>query len=208
MATPSSPRLDLPPDLPKRTSGLWEIRTEGTLSSGPIRHYEERSQICLNATADQALHGIDLEAKYITIAKEEGNCEAPVYTFDGESLDMTMQCTRKVTDGSTIATTVFTSRTTYLDTNHVITEHKRLDRSPAFMPEELIYRDTMTWIGECDPKAKFGDRIRIDSRMEGNEIQKSMRKDNIFDASRSRQKLMEDSLARHRQILEANSESH
>ena len=185
MATPSSPRLDLPPDLPKRTSGLWEIRTEGTLSSGPIRHYEERSQICLNATADQALYDIDLEAKYMTIAKEEGNCEAPVYTFDGESLDMTMQCTRKVTDGSTIATTVFTSRTTYLDTNHVITEHKRLDRSPA-----------------------FGDRIRIDSRMEGNEIQKSMRKDNIFDASRSRQKLMEDSLARHRQILEANSESH
>ena len=38
MATSSFVPVDLPPDLPKRAPGLWEIRTQGTLSSGQF-HY-------------------------------------------------------------------------------------------------------------------------------------------------------------------------
>ena len=39
--------------------------------------------------------------------------------------------------------------------------------------------------------------------MNGSEVQKSIRRDNIFDASRTHHKLMEDILAAHRRLNEA-----
>ena len=47
------------------------------------------------------------------------------------------------------------------------------------------------------------DHIRIDSRMNGSEVQKSMRKDNIFDVSRTHHKVMEAILAAHRRLNES-----
>lgn len=201
-AAGSFPYSNLPPGLPERHPGLWEIRTEGALS-GVVKTYEERSRICVNAPVDRALYRDDLDAKHMTVAMIGGNCAPPVYVFDGNRLSMTMQCTSRGVDGGPPAETAFESTTTYVSPDKVTVEHRRVDRNHIVFDGASTYHDTMTRIGDCEPGQKPGDRIRIDSRMNGSEVQKSMRKDNIFDASRTHHKLMEDLLAAHRRLDEA-----
>ena len=196
------PYSDLPPDLPERRPGLWEIRTKGMLS-GAVKTYEERSRICVDSAVDRALYRDDLDAKHMTVAMMDGKCDPPTYAFDGNTLSMTMQCTSRGVDGGPRAETAFESATTYAGPDSVTVEHRRVDRGHIVFDGESTYRDTMTRIGNCEPGQKPGDRIRIDSRMNGSEIQKSMRKDNIFDASRTHHKLMEDLQAAHRRLDEA-----
>lgn len=193
---------ELPPDLPERRPGLWEIHTKGMLS-GAVKTYEERSRICLNAAVDHALYQDDLDAKHMTVAMMDGNCDPPAYALHGNTLSMTMQCTSRGVDGGPRAETAFESTTIYAGPDKVTVEHRRVDRNHIVFDGPSAYRDTMTRIGDCEPGQKPGDRIRIDSRMNGSEVQKSMRKDNIFDASRTRHKLMEDLQAAHRRLDEA-----
>lgn len=197
------PYSDLPPDLPERRPGLWEIRTEGRLSSGAVKTYEERSRICVNAAVDRALYRDDLNAEHVTVAMMDGSCETPAYAFDGNRLSMTMQCTSRSVDGGLRAVTVFESTTTYAGPDKVTVEHRRVDRNHIVFDGESTYRDTMTRVGDCEPGQKPGDRIRIVSRMNGSEIQKFMRKDNLFDAARTHHKLIEDILAAQRRLDEA-----
>lgn len=105
------PYSDLPPDLPERRPGLWEIRTEGSLSSGAVKTYEERSRICVDAAVDRALYQDNLDAKHMTVAMMGGSCEAPAYALDGNALSMTMQCTSRGVDGGPRAETTFASTT-------------------------------------------------------------------------------------------------
>jgi len=193
------PYSDLPLNLPQRRPGLWEIHTQGTLS-GAVKAYEERSRICVNAAVDRALYHEDLDAKHMTVAMMDGNCAPPVYAFDGKALSMTMQCSSRGADGAPRAETAFESTTTYDGPDRVTVEHQRVDRNHIVFDGVSTYHDTMTRIGDCEPDQKPGDRIRIDSRMNGSEVQKSMRRDNIFDASRTHHKLMEDILAAHRRL--------
>lgn len=194
---------DLPTNLPERRPGLWEIRTEGRLGSGAVKTYEERSRICVNAAVDRALYRDDLDAKHMTVAIMDGSCEAPAYAFDGNKLSMIMQCTSRGVDGGPRAETAFESTTTYAGPDKVTVEHRRVDRNHIVFDGVSTYRDTMTRVGDCEPDQKPGDRIRIDSRMNGSEIQKSMRRDNLFDAARTHHKLMEDILAAQRRLDEA-----
>lgn len=196
MAGTPFPYSDLPANLPERRPGLWEIHTEGRLT-GAVKTYEERSRICMNAAVDRALYRDDLDAKHMTVAMMDGNCAAPVYALDGNHLTMTMHCTSRGVEGSPRAETAFESTTTYSGPERVIVEHRRTDRNHVVFDGVSTYHDTMTRIGDCEPAQKPGDRIRIDSRMNGSEIQKSMRTDNIFDASRTHRKVMEDILAAH-----------
>ncbi len=197
------PYSDLPPNLPERRPGLWEIRTEGTLSSGPVKRYEERSRLCVDAVVDHALYRKDLDAKHMTVAIMDGRCDAPAYAFDGHALSMTMQCTSGAVDGGPRAETSFASTTTYAGPDSVTVEHRRVDHGHIAFESETTYRDTMTRIGDCEAGQKPGDRVRIDSRMDGSEVQKSMRKDNILDCSHTHHKLMEDILAAHRRLNES-----
>lgn len=196
------PNTDLPPNLPERRPGLWEIHTQGALS-GAVKTYEERSRICVNAAVDRALYREDLDAKHMTVAMMDGNCAPPAYAFDGNRLSMTMQCTSRGADGGPRAETAFESTTTYASPDKVTVEHRRVDRNHIVFEGVSTYRDTMIRIGDCEPGQKPGDRIRIDSSMNGSEVQKAMRKDNIFDASRTQHKLMEDILAAQRRLNEA-----
>jgi len=197
-ATPF-PYSDLPANLPERRPGLWEIRTEGHLT-GAVKTYEERSRICVDAAVDRALYRDDLDAKHMTVAMMDGNCAAPIYAFGGNKLSMTMQCTSRGVEGDPRAETAFESITTYTSPEKVIVEHRRTDRNHVVFDGVSTYHDTMTRIGDCESGQEPGDRVRIDSRMNGSEIQKSMRRDNIFDASRTHHKLMEDILAAHRRL--------
>src|SRR5690606_12490926 len=135
---------------------------------------------------------------HMTVAMMDGNCAPPAYAFDDGTLSMTMQCTSMGVDGGPRAETAFESTTTYGGPDRVTVKHRRVDRNHIVFDGVSTYHDTMTRIGDCEPGQKPGDRIRIDSRMNGSEIQKSMRQDNIFDASRTHHKLMEDILAAHR----------
>jgi len=190
---------DLPADLPERRPGLWEIHTQGTLS-GVVKTYEERSRICVNAAVDRALYREDIDAKHMTVAMMDGECAPPIYAYDGNTLSMTMQCTSRGVDGGPRAKTAFESATTYDGPDRVTVEHRRVDQNHIVFDGVSTYHDTMTRIGDCEPDQKPGDRIRIDSRMNSSEVQKSMRRDNIFDASRTHHKLMEDILAAHRRL--------
>lgn len=74
------PYGDLPPDLPERRPGLWEIHSEGILS-GAVKTYEERSRICLDTAVDRALYRHDLDAKHMTVAMMDGKCDPPAYAL-------------------------------------------------------------------------------------------------------------------------------
>lgn len=199
MAATPFPQAELPTGLPGRRPGLWEIQTRGTLS-GAVKTYEERSRICVDAAVDRALYQEDIDAKHMTVAMMDGSCTAPVYALDGNRLSMTMHCTSRGMEGGPKAQTSFESTTTYSSPDRLSVEHRRIDHNHIIFNGLSTYRDTMTRIGNCEPGQKAGDRTRIDSRMNGREIQKSMRKDNIFDASRTHHKLMEDILAAHRRL--------
>ena len=116
---------------------------------------------------------------------------------------MTMQCTSRGADDGSRTETAFESTTTYDGADRVTVEHRRVDRNHIVFDGVSTYHETMTRIGDCEPNQKPGDRIRIDSRMNGSEVQKSMRRDNIFDAARTHHKLMEDILAAHSRLNEA-----
>src|SRR5690606_16540974 len=115
------PVSDLPPNLPERRPGLWEIHTEARLS-GAVKSYEERSRICVNAAVDRALYRADLAAKHMTVAMMDGNCAAPVYALDRNKLSMTMQCTSRGADVGPRAETLFESTTTYDGSDRVTVE--------------------------------------------------------------------------------------
>jgi hypothetical protein len=197
------PYSKLPSDLPERRPGLWEIRTDGALSSGPVETYEERSRVCLDAAVDRVLYRSDLDAKHMSVAMMDGSCEAPVYAFDGKALSMTMQCTSRGVEGGPRAETSFTSTTTYASPDKVTVEHRRVDHDHLIFDGESINHEIMRRIGDCEPDQKAGYRIRINARINGSESQKSMLEDNILEASRVHRKVMGDILEAHRRINES-----
>lgn len=116
---------------------------------------------------------------------------------------MKMQCTSRGVDGGHRAETAFESTTSYAGPDRATVQHRRIDRNHVVFQGESSYRDTITRLGDCEPGQKPGDRIRLESRMRDSEVQKSMRKDNVLDASRTHRKLMEDLQAAHRRLDEA-----
>lgn len=195
-ATPV-PAPDLPPDLPERRAGLWEIRTLGHLP-GAIKTYEERTRICVDAAVDRALYRADLEAKAVTVADRGGACDAPVHALDGHRLSMTMHCSSAGAEGRAGGQTIFESTTTFAGPDLVTVVHRRVDPGNTVFAAESVYHDTMTRIGACAPGQRPGDRIRLESLLDGSESQNSRRIDNLFDASRTPHKMMEDLLAAYR----------
>jgi len=193
---------DLPKNLPERRPGLWEVHTLGELS-GEVKTYEERSRICVNVAVDRELYREELDNKRMTVVMMDGDCNAPSYTFDGHKLSATMQCESRGVEGGPRAVTRFQATTTYVSPDKVISEHKRVDHNHIVFDGESTYRETMTRIGDCEAGQKPGDRVRIESRMNGQEIQKSMNTDNIFDAAKTGHKLIEDLQAAHQRINDA-----
>jgi len=173
--------FELPAEVPARAPGLWSMDQAGTISDGTTTfEIQKLWQVCLDESADRALHELEVREQQASVAGLNERCEEPRPVLKNGELSWTMHCSGPSPIEDKIGKT---------DVRH----------SAAFTGEEetraetlVVNRDNLTHsngrfttrmkrLGACPQGQKSGDMLLMHWRVNGEETLKGRQHRNVFE---------------------------
>lgn len=179
----SSPAFgfELPAGLPAREEGLWAIDQTGTISDdGTALEIQKVWNICLDASADRALHELEVREQQASVASLNETCDEPAVERSGETVSWTMHCSGPSPADGRIRRTDIQHRTTFVTGEETHAETIIANRDDPSRGKGRFVTD-MKRLGACQGTLQPGGMMLIHWRADGEETLKARQIRNIYD---------------------------
>lgn len=188
--------FELPPNLPTRSEGLWEIDRTGTIGGQAISvEIRKVWNVCLDAKADRALHRLETREEQASVATLNARCEDPVFTVSGETLSSTMHCSGPSRTGDGVVATEISRITTFVSSEETRTESVTVNRGGG-APSGGRFVTRMKRLGDCPGDLNPGDMTLMHWQANGEETLKARQAQNIYRETESYETFIASQLAR------------
>ncbi|TWG92109.1 hypothetical protein L598_005000000100 [Mesorhizobium sp. J18] len=173
--------FELPADLPARNEGLWGMEQTGTISDGETTFEIQKTwEICLDPSADRALHELEVREQQASVASLNERCEEPQPTLSGNTYAWTMRCAGPSPIEDKIGKTDIRHTVTFVGGDETRAETVIINRDNLIRSRGRFVTQ-MKRTGACESGSKPGDMMLMHWRVNGEETLKARQRRNLYD---------------------------
>ena len=188
LSTLSAFAYDLPPDLPARKPGLWEMRMTGIAEPNRVKAI---TKYCLDASTDRILHELTIMRKELEVVFRDIGCQSPNITLAGDVMTGKMACRSNSPDDDEMAGADFRWTLTFKSDGEVVNEEHSIASDVMFSGENQTVEE-QRWIGECTADLKPGDGLDLGYSYNSDEWPSEAKPINIHESLKAVENLLKD----------------